>query len=75
VSNALFAGGGMRMGQVIGSTDSTAGRAHDRPVHFLDVLATVYHHFGIDHTTLIRDQAEIPIPILPPGAHVVRELV
>jgi hypothetical protein len=24
---------------------------------------------------LIRDQGDIPIPILPPGAHVIRELV
>jgi hypothetical protein len=75
VSNALIAGGGMKMGQIIGSTDSTAARAADRPVHYLDVLATTYHHLGIDHTLLIRDQGDIPIPILPPGAHVIRELV
>ncbi|RIK80404.1 MAG: DUF1501 domain-containing protein [Planctomycetota bacterium] len=75
VSNALLAGGALRVGQVIGSTTNDAGQAKDRPVHFLDVLATLYHQLGIDHTALIRDQADIPIPILPPGARVIRELV
>jgi hypothetical protein len=39
------------------------------------VLATLYHQLGIDHTELIRDQSEIPIPTLPPAARVIRELV
>ena len=34
VSCALLAGGGMRTGQVIGSTDRLGGEAKDRPVHF-----------------------------------------
>jgi uncharacterized protein (DUF1501 family) len=75
VSNALFAGGGMKVGQAIGSTTADAGHAKDRPVHYLDVLATLYHQLGIDHTELIRDQSEIPIPTLPPAARVIRELV
>ncbi len=75
VCNALLAGGGMNVGQVIGSTTADAGHAKDRPVHYLDVLATMYDRLGINHTDLIRDQADIPIPILPPGARVIRELV
>src|SRR5262249_16905594 len=54
VSCALLAGGGMRMGQVIGSTNRLVEAARDRPVHFQEVLATLYHNLGIDtdRTTL-----------------------
>jgi len=54
VSCALLGGGGMRTGQVIGSTTRLGEAAKDRPVHFLEVLATVYRHLGIDpkRTTL-----------------------
>lgn len=48
VSCALMAGGGMRTGQVIGSTDRLGGEAADRPVHFQEVFATLYHNMGID---------------------------
>jgi hypothetical protein len=54
VNFALLAGGGMRTGQVIGSTDRIGGEAKDRPVHFLEVFATLYNRLGIDtmQTTL-----------------------
>ena len=54
VSCALLAGGGMRTGQVIGSTDRLGAEAKDRPVHFQEVFATLYHRLGIDvnHVTL-----------------------
>ena len=48
VSCALLAGGGMRTGQVIGSTDRLGGEAADRPVHFQEIHATLYHNAGID---------------------------
>ncbi|HUF61992.1 MAG TPA: DUF1501 domain-containing protein [Verrucomicrobiales bacterium] len=48
VSCALLAGGGMRTGQVIGSTDRLGGEASDRPVHFQEIHATLYHNAGID---------------------------
>jgi uncharacterized protein (DUF1501 family) len=54
VSCALLAGGGMRTGQVIGSTDRLGAEAKDRPVHFQEVFATLYNRLGIDvnHATL-----------------------
>jgi hypothetical protein len=54
VSCALLAGGGLHAGQVIGSTDRTASEVKDRPVHFQEVIATLYRCLGIDpnHTTL-----------------------
>ena len=48
VSCALLAGGGLRMGQAIGRTNPLGEVPADRPVHFQEVLATVYHHLGID---------------------------
>jgi hypothetical protein len=48
VSFALLAGGGMRTGQVIGSTDRLGGEANERPVQFGEVFATLYHNLGID---------------------------
>jgi hypothetical protein len=51
VGGALLAGGGMRTGQVIGSTDRNGERPQNRPVHFREVFATLYHQFGIDVET------------------------
>lgn len=48
VSCALLSGGGMRTGQVIGSTNHLAEQARDRPVHFQEIFATLYHNLGID---------------------------
>jgi hypothetical protein len=48
VSCALLAGGGMKTGQAIGSTDRLGGTANNRPVHFGEVIATLYHNLGID---------------------------
>lgn len=55
VSCALLAGGGLKTGQVIGSTNRLGEYAQDRPVHFQEVFATLYTKLGIDidRTTLI----------------------
>jgi hypothetical protein len=75
VSMALLFGGGMRVGQMIGSTDKLGGSAASRPVHYQDVLATVYHNLGIDPHAFIPDKADRPISILPPTAEPIRELI
>ncbi|HEY0984211.1 MULTISPECIES: DUF1501 domain-containing protein [unclassified Schlesneria] len=60
-SCALLAGGGMRMGQVIGSTNRLGEVPQDRPVHYQDVFATLYHQLGIDvNTTTIPDNSGRP---------------
>jgi Protein of unknown function (DUF1501) len=60
-SCALLAGGGMRMGQVIGSTNRLGEEPQDRPVHYQDVFATVYHQLGIDvQNTMIHDATNRP---------------
>ena len=50
VNCALLAGGGMKTGQVIGSTDRIAGDAATRPVACGELFATLYHNMGIDPT-------------------------
>jgi hypothetical protein len=45
---AVLAGGGMKVGQVIGATDRLGGEIADRGVHFGEVFATLYHQLGID---------------------------
>ena len=48
VAGALLAGGGLRCGQVIGSTTRWGEQVQSRPVHFRDVFATLYQRLGID---------------------------
>ena len=74
VNGALFAGGGIRTGQVVGGTDRFGGYATVRPVHHRDVLATIYHNLGIDPHTSLRDALDRPVPILPEDARPVAEL-
>ncbi len=54
VASVAIAGGGLRTGQVIGTTNRLGEMAKDRPIHFQEVFATLYHKLGIDprYTTL-----------------------
>ena len=51
VAGALLAGGGLRCGQVLGSTTRWGEEPLTRPVHFRDVFATLYQRMGIDVAT------------------------
>jgi len=48
VSCALLAGGGMRMGQVIGATNRLGEHPVSRPVTFQEVFATLYTNIGLN---------------------------
>ncbi|MFO0885410.1 MAG: DUF1501 domain-containing protein [Pirellulales bacterium] len=64
-SCALLAGGGMRMGQVIGSTNRLGEVPQDRPIHYQDVFATLYRQMGIDvNTATIPDNSGRPTYLL-----------
>jgi hypothetical protein len=63
----LVAGGGMRTGQVVGSTTSKGERPKDRPLSPNDLWATVYRHLGIDPEITFPDHNGRPMPILPFG--------
>jgi hypothetical protein len=67
VQSALVSGGGLRMGQVIGATDSKGGYPKERPLTPQDLLATMYRHLGIDYRAEFKDLTGRPIPILGSG--------
>ena len=67
VNGALLAGGGMKVGQVIGSTDAIAAVAKDTPIPYQDVLATVYDFLGVDPQAQYLNGAGRPIAVLPSG--------
>jgi hypothetical protein len=70
----LLAGGGLKVGQVIGTSTDKGEVPKERPVHPTDVLATMYRHLGIDTNLHTINRAGRPIPILADG-HVIDELI
>ncbi len=64
---ALLSGGGLRMGQVVGATNSKGEYPSQRPLRPQDLLATIYRHLGIDASRSFTDFAGRPIPILSSG--------
>ncbi|HEY2909460.1 MAG TPA: DUF1501 domain-containing protein [Gemmataceae bacterium] len=60
VSCAIMAGGGMKTGQAIGSTDRLGGHAKDRPVGFGDVFATLYRNLGLAAESTVNDPTGRP---------------
>jgi uncharacterized protein (DUF1501 family) len=61
---AVFAGGGLRTGQVVGETDARAERSKGRPYTPQNVLATLYNVLGIDPGTTFQDYQGRPVPLL-----------
>jgi hypothetical protein len=61
---ALMAGGGWRMGQVIGKTNAWAAAPVGTPYTPQNVLATIYRHLGIDPATTLKDHSGRPHPLL-----------
>ena len=48
VFSILMAGGGIKRGQVYGSTDPTGSEPDNDPLMVADYVATIYHLLGID---------------------------
>jgi hypothetical protein len=63
----LYAGGGLKMGQAIGTTDSKAEHPTSKAATPGCVLSTMYHVLGIDYHHAFYDQAQRPMPILNEG--------
>ena len=67
-NSMLFAGGGIRTGQVIGATDKRGEGPVERRVGPGDFLATIYRHLGIDYkTAAVTNFAGRPVPIVDVG--------
>lgn len=58
--SVLFAGGGIRGGQVYGKTDKIAAYPTENPVSPDDFLATIYHAMGVDPAAMIPDRENRP---------------
>lgn len=66
--SVLYAGGGLKMGQAIGTTDSKAEYPTTKPYTPGCVLSTMYHALGIDYRHVFFDQARRPLPVLAEGS-------
>lgn len=60
----LLAGGGVKNGQIIGSTDKNGYRPATRPVRPEHIHATIYNCLGIDPHLSVLDHAGRPNPVL-----------
>lgn len=61
---ALMAGGGLKMGQVIGATSRNGGEVIGQPYTPQNVLATLYHVLGIDPATTLPNLQGRPMYLL-----------
>jgi uncharacterized protein (DUF1501 family) len=62
----VLTGGGLKTGQVLGTSNSRAEVPHDRPIHFNDVLATIYQQLGVVTDRVFNDAGR-PVPVLYQG--------
>lgn len=67
VFSAALAGGPVKGGRVVGSSDAKGAFPKDNPKTPQDVLATVYQHLGIDTQKHYLDHSGRPIITLPYG--------
>ncbi|MDB5349826.1 MAG: hypothetical protein JWN86_1073 [Planctomycetota bacterium] len=63
VMSVMIAGGGIRGGQVIGSSNSRGEVPKDRPVRPQDLIASLYRKLGIDPETSFDNRSGRPITI------------
>jgi hypothetical protein len=63
----FLAGGGLKMGQVIGATNSRGEDPSERVMNSNCLLATIYKRFGIDTHEVLHDNSGRPMPILTDG--------
>lgn len=74
VFSVMLTGGGLKRGQVIGTSSPNGENPQQRPVHFNEILATIYHQMGIPTDRAFQDSFGRPVPILDHG-HPLPELV
>jgi uncharacterized protein (DUF1501 family) len=72
VWTVLFAGAGIRGGQVVGASDALGAEPKDRPVTPVEIAATVYQALGIDLSTRLPGPDGRPVPLVE--AAPIREL-
>jgi hypothetical protein len=70
----VYAGGGLKMGQAVGTTNALGEYPTSKPASPGCVLSTMYHVLGIDYKHAFIDQAQRPLPILSEGEPI-KELI
>lgn len=63
--SALLAGGGLRGGVVVGTTDARGEEVIERPVHPADLLETIYAQLGIDPSARLPHPEGREVRVLP----------
>ena len=63
----FLAGGGLKMGQVVGATNARGEHPVERTMDSNCLLATIYRRFGIDTNQHYYDNSGRPVPILTDG--------
>ena len=64
---AMLAGGGVKGGQIVGSTIKDGGEPYERLLLPGDLLATIYRVLGIDHELMLPDRQNRPTRLVDPG--------
>jgi hypothetical protein len=72
---AVLAGGGMKLGQVIGRTNRYAEHPVERPIQFQEIFATLYAKAGLNLNTREFDLRGRPQYLVDPGIEPIRELM
>ncbi len=67
LSTLALAGGGLKMGQVVGESNSKVERPKSTPITPQDLMATVFHVLGIDQKLHYYNQAGRPTPLIEEG--------
>ena len=67
VFSVMLAGGGLQRGQVIGTSTARGENPHNRPIHFNEILATIYRQLGVASDRVFYDSLSRPFPILDGG--------
>ena len=57
---AVMAGAGIKRGYIHGKSDKTGSAPLEDPVHPGELLATIYHAFGIDPATIVYNHLKQP---------------
>jgi hypothetical protein len=70
----LFAGGGVKGGQIVGSSDEIGAYPKDRPVTPAEVAATMMHALGIELETELPGLQGRPIRVVDHGVEPIHEL-
>jgi hypothetical protein len=70
-----FAGGGVKPGTVLGSTDDLGWKVTSDPVHVNDFHATLLHLFGMDHKRLVYRHQGRDFRLTDVGGNVIQKLI